>query len=182
MESRMPAMQTCGLTRRKPHRWQHRGAGLCSTKRKSTASISRGSTRVVLCWIALGTWVPHLTMRWPGAMSRKTTSRSSEVFVASARMSPSSWRKPATCTTERGGYSPRFEAMDRFARRLYDRLNAEGWKKLYYLPKDGMYGDDSEGAVAGDHPNDLGMKTMAIAFGMVIRKALGLNDDRRCGE
>ena len=81
-----------------------------------------------------------------------------------------------------GEYSPRLDAMDRFARRLYDRLIAEGWKNLYYLPKDGMYGDDFEGTVDGVHPNDLGMKTMAHAFGKVIGHALGLDDDRRCGK
>jgi len=63
---------------------------------------------------------------------------------------------------------------DRFMRRLYERLVAEGWKNLVYLPKDGMYPGDLEGTVDGSHPNDLGMQSMARAFGGAVRKALGL--------
>ena len=51
-------------------------------------------------------------------------------------------------------------AQEKFAKELYDRLVAEGWKKLYFLPKDGMLGDDFEGTVDGVHPNDLGMRHM----------------------
>jgi len=67
---------------------------------------------------------------------------------------------------------------DAFVRRLYDRLVAEGWKDLVYLPKDGMYADDLEGTVDGCHPNDWGMVSLARAFGGAVRAALGL-DARR---
>ena len=63
---------------------------------------------------------------------------------------------------------------DKFIRRLYDKLVAEGWKNLVYLPKDGMYTGDSEGTVDGCHPNDHGMMSMAKAFGAAVGKALGL--------
>ena len=46
---------------------------------------------------------------------------------------------------------------DKFMRRLYEKLVAEGWKDLVYLPKDGMYTGDMEGTVDGCHPNDIGM-------------------------
>ena len=62
--------------------------------------------------------------------------------------------------------------MDEYVRGLYDRLTAEGWKKLYFLPKDGMLGDDFEGTVDGVHPNDLGMRTMAEVYGGAVRRAL----------
>ena len=61
---------------------------------------------------------------------------------------------------------------DVFIRALYDRLVAEGWKDLVYLPKDKMFSGDTEGTVDGCHPNDLGMETMAAAFGAAVRQAL----------
>ena len=65
-------------------------------------------------------------------------------------------------------------AKDKYARRLYDKLVAEGWTNLVYLPKDGMYTGDLEGTVDGCHPNDWGMMSLARAFGGAVRKALGL--------
>ncbi|MCQ2391214.1 MAG: SGNH/GDSL hydrolase family protein [Kiritimatiellae bacterium] len=61
---------------------------------------------------------------------------------------------------------------DRFIRALYEKLVAEGWKDLVYLPKTNMYSGDREGTVDGCHPNDLGMRTMAFAFGNAVREAL----------
>ena len=63
---------------------------------------------------------------------------------------------------------------DVYIRGLYDKLVAEGWKNLVYLPKDGMYTDDLEGTVDGCHPNDWGMMSLARAFGNAVRQALGL--------
>ena len=63
---------------------------------------------------------------------------------------------------------------DLFIRALYDKLVAEGWKDLVYLPKEGMYTGDLEGTVDGCHPNDLGMQSMAKAFGKAVKEALRL--------
>ena len=63
---------------------------------------------------------------------------------------------------------------DKFMRRLYEKLVAEGWKDLVYLPKDGMYTGDMEGTVDGCHPNDIGMESMSKAFGKAVREALHL--------
>jgi len=63
---------------------------------------------------------------------------------------------------------------DRFVRELYEKLVAEGWKNLVYLPKTEMYSGDGEGTVDGCHANDLGMKSMSLAFGKAVRQALGL--------
>lgn len=65
-------------------------------------------------------------------------------------------------------------ADDLFLRSLYEKLVAEGWKKLVYLPKEGMYAYDFEGTVDGVHPNDWGMMHMAAAYGKAVRQALGL--------
>ena len=63
---------------------------------------------------------------------------------------------------------------DLFIRKLYEKLVAEGWKDLVYLPNDEMYTGDYEGTVDGCHPNDLGMQSMAKAFGKAVKEALGL--------
>lgn len=62
---------------------------------------------------------------------------------------------------------------DAFMHRLYDKLVAEGWKNLVYLPKDRMYTGDCEGTVDGCHPNDWGMMSMADAYGAAVKAALG---------
>ena len=63
---------------------------------------------------------------------------------------------------------------DRFIKGIYDRLVAEGWKNLVYLPKTKMYVGDLEGTVDGCHPNDWGMMSLADAFGEAVREALAL--------
>ena len=71
-------------------------------------------------------------------------------------------------------YTTKPDIKDEFSRSLYKKLIAEGWKDLYYLSKDDMYSGDLEGTVDGTHPNDLGMMTMAKAFGNAVANALKL--------
>jgi len=66
------------------------------------------------------------------------------------------------------------DSKDQFIRGLYEKLVSEGWKNLVYLPNDEMYTGDYEGTVDGCHPNDLGMESMAKAFGKAVRQALHL--------
>ena len=63
-------------------------------------------------------------------------------------------------------------AKDKFARALYEKLVAEGWQDLVFLPKEKLHGDDFEGTVDGCHPNDLGMADLAKGFGEAVRTAL----------
>ena len=63
---------------------------------------------------------------------------------------------------------------DRHIRKVFDKLTDEGWQKIVYLPKNGMYSGDLEGTVDGCHPNDWGMMSMADAFSEGVRQALGL--------
>ena len=65
-------------------------------------------------------------------------------------------------------------AKDLFIKALYDKLVAEGWKNLVYLPKKNMYTGDLEGTVDGCHPNDWGMMSMAAAFGKSVKEALDM--------
>jgi hypothetical protein len=66
------------------------------------------------------------------------------------------------------------DAREIFARKIYDKLIAEGWKDLYFLSKDGMLGYDGEGTVDGAHPNDIGMVYMAEVYGKAVKEALKL--------
>jgi lysophospholipase L1-like esterase len=61
---------------------------------------------------------------------------------------------------------------DKYTKALYDKLVAEGWKNLVYLPKERMFLGDFEGTVDGSHPNDLGMMSMAKAYGKAVAEAL----------
>ena len=61
---------------------------------------------------------------------------------------------------------------DLIIRPLYEKLLAEGWTGLVYLPKERMFDGDAEGTVDGCHPNDLGMRSMATAFGGAVKEAL----------
>ena len=70
-------------------------------------------------------------------------------------------------------------AKDLYVKGLYDKLIAEGWKNLVFLPKDNMYSGDLDGTVDGCHPNDLGMRSLADAFGDAVGQALGLKADSR---
>ena len=65
---------------------------------------------------------------------------------------------------------------DIFIRKLYDKLVAEGWTDLVYLPNDEMYTGDYEGTVDGCHPNDLGMMSMAKAFSKAVATALKIKN------
>ena len=71
---------------------------------------------------------------------------------------------------------------DKYVKGLYDKLVAEGWKDLVYLPKTKMYVGDLEGTVDGCHPNDWGMMSLADAFGEGVRQALGLERKEETGK
>ena len=69
-------------------------------------------------------------------------------------------------------YMKKPNEKDRMIRAIYDRLIAEGWTRIVYLPKDEMFSGDIDGTVDGVHPNDLGMRTMADAYGRAVAEAL----------
>jgi hypothetical protein len=57
-------------------------------------------------------------------------------------------------------------------RECYAQLQTEGVTGLFYIPGDDLLGDDSEGAIDGSHPNDLGFMRQAAIFEPVLRAAL----------
>ena len=84
---------------------------------------------------------------------------------------------PIVMAEECDVYSKAPHAKDVFIRKLYEKLTAEGWKNLVYLPKTNMYTGDTEGTVDGVHPNDWGMMSMAKAFDVAVAEALGLKGE-----
>ena len=66
------------------------------------------------------------------------------------------------------------DPREEWVRKLYEKLVAEGWKDLVFLPGAGMYADDLDGTVDGVHPNDWGMKHWAKAYGGAVKKALNI--------
>lgn len=57
-------------------------------------------------------------------------------------------------------------------RAAFEKLAAEGVKRLTYLEGGHLLGDDEEGTVDGVHPTDLGFSRMAAAIGPAIEAAL----------
>lgn len=72
----------------------------------------------------------------------------------------------------KAGQRERHKASRAALVRAYDILVSSGVKNLYYLPGEGLLGDDTEGTTDGSHPNDLGFVRQADAFEPVLRKAL----------
>ena len=65
-------------------------------------------------------------------------------------------------TTEKGA----------IAKAVVEKVQAEGWKDLSWLPNTEQMTRDTEEAVDGCHPNDWGMMHMGEGFARAIRKAL----------
>ena len=57
-------------------------------------------------------------------------------------------------------------------RRAFNTLKESGLKQIYYKKGDGMIGDDYEGTVDGQHPNDLGMMRIAESLQPSIEKII----------
>lgn len=59
-------------------------------------------------------------------------------------------------------------------REAYDKLTADGMRKLWYISGDTLFGDDHDGAVDGSHATDLGFFRQANIMEPVLRETLGL--------
>ena len=108
----------------------------------------------------------------PKAQNPRSVERNYEKFIRNLRAKRPD--VPIVMAEHCNVYGNAKDAKDRYIRQLYEKLVAEGWKNLVYLPNDEMYTGDYEGTVDGCHPNDIGMQSMAKAFGKAVKKALGL--------
>jgi GDSL-like lipase/acylhydrolase family protein/SGNH-like hydrolase/esterase family protein len=59
-------------------------------------------------------------------------------------------------------------------RKLYERLQADGDKNVFYVPTTRLFGSDGEDTVDGTHPTDVGFLRMAGSIAPVVRQALGI--------
>lgn len=57
-------------------------------------------------------------------------------------------------------------------RGAYEQLKMDGVGRLYYIPGDRLYGDDTEGATDASHANDLGFMRQADTFEPILRQAM----------
>lgn len=60
-------------------------------------------------------------------------------------------------------------------RRIYEKMKAQGEKKLFYIKSEGMLGDDGEATVDGTHFSDLGMMRYVEHVLPTLKKALAKN-------
>ena len=110
--------------------------------------------------------------RWEKQRPGRSVEKNYEPFIRNLRAKRPG--VPIVMAEHCNVYGNEKDGKDRFIRKLYEKLVAEGWKNLVYLPNDEMYTGDYEGTVDGCHPNDLGMESMSKAFGKAVREALGL--------
>jgi len=71
------------------------------------------------------------------------------------------------------GHQNRHRANREALRAAYEKLQGEGFSKLYYIEGDKLLGDDRDDTTDGSHPSDLGFWRHAEAFEPVLRQALG---------
>ncbi|MBI5091113.1 MAG: SGNH/GDSL hydrolase family protein [Candidatus Hydrogenedentes bacterium] len=64
------------------------------------------------------------------------------------------------------------QANNAALRAAYDGLTAAGVAKVYYVPNPELFGHDSEAAVDGIHPSDLGFTRIADTLEPVLRRVL----------
>jgi len=60
----------------------------------------------------------------------------------------------------------------------FDQLQQDGFKDLYYIPGEHLFGDDGEGSTDGSHPNDLGFTRQAEIFAQVLAPLLKSEDQK----
>jgi lysophospholipase L1-like esterase len=61
-------------------------------------------------------------------------------------------------------------------RKIYEKLQNQNVKNLYYLPGDSQLAGEENGTVDGVHPTDLGFFRMAVAYRPVLEKIIAEHD------
>ena len=90
---------------------------------------------------------------------RKTRPETPIVLVED-RVYGDSWIHAGKAARNRGNHAA--------LRAEFEKLVAAGDRNLYYIPGDGLLGDDDEGTVDSSHPTDLGFLRQADAFDKVL--------------
>ncbi len=108
-------------------------------------------------------------------MSEEQLKERLEPFVRGLRKH---WPKTPIVIAQQGDVygKGRFKTKDDHIKAVYDKLVAEGFRKLAIVPSAEMYAADGDGSTDGTHPNDYGMKIHADAYEKVIRKVLATKE------
>ena len=114
--------------------------------------------------------IGNMNMGLPGERAGRSMAENYEPFLRNLRAKRP--RVPIVMAEFHDVYRRKPSAKNLFVRRLHEKLVAEGWQDLIYLPKDDMLDADLEGTVEGLHTNDLGMMSKARAFGVAVTKAM----------
>jgi lysophospholipase L1-like esterase len=95
----------------------------------------------------------------------RTAHPQTPIILVEDRRNTNSWLMPARADHHTHNHAA--------LRESFDALKKEGVTGLFYIPGDGLLGDDAEGSTDGSHPNDLGFMRQAAVFEPILRKALG---------
>lgn len=83
---------------------------------------------------------------------------------------------PIICAEDCGTFRQTLSNKGAFVKSVVEKLQAEGWKQISFLPNTEQLLGDSEETVDGCHPNDWGMMRMGEGFARAIKKTLGLKE------
>ncbi|MBO7654913.1 MAG: nucleoside hydrolase [Kiritimatiellae bacterium] len=81
---------------------------------------------------------------------------------------------PIICAEDCGTFRQTLSDKGAFVKAVVEKLQAEGWKKISFLPNTEQMRGDSEETVDGCHPNDWGMMRMGEGFARAIIQTLEL--------
>lgn len=86
------------------------------------------------------------------------------IILVEDRRNTNDWIQPAR--------AKHHDANHAALREMFAALQNEGVKGLHYIPGDGLYGNDADGATDGSHASDLGFMRQANVMERVLRTAL----------
>lgn len=152
------------------------GSGVMELEMSDILARIDASCYVLDCLWNMGTTTGSRANAANGAIAGRNVEENYEPFIRNLRS-----RRPDTPIVM-AGQSDVFcggaNVKEDCVKALYDKLVAEGWKNLFFLPKNGMYCGDFEGTVDGIHPNDWGMASLAKAYGGAVAQALSIGEPR----
>ena len=146
------------------------GSGVMEREMSDVLARIDASCYVLDCLWNMGTTTGSHANAAHGRIAGRNVEENYEPFIRNLRS-----RRPDTPIVMAGQcdvFCGSANVKENWVKALYDKLVAEGWKNLVYLPNDGMYRDDFEGTVDGVHPNDWGMMSLAKSYGAAIKTAL----------
>lgn len=148
------------------------GSGVMEFEMSEHIARIDASCYVLDCLWNMGTTTGESANAANGNQSGRNVEENYEPFIRNLRA-----KRPGVPIVMAGQcdvYCGPANVKERYVKALYEKLVAEGWDNLYFLPNAGMHCGDFEGTVDGCHPNDHGMVSLAKAYGAAVAEALHL--------